>query len=149
MALVLDASVALKWVLVEPDSHLAEALARSGEDLLVPDFWLGEAVNVLWLQVRRKRLTPREAMEGLMLLRDQVKPTPTAELALHDRALDIALAINHSPYDTLYVAFAIAVGASAVVVADSAFARAMQSHKDPTLAKLVIRLDDWAKIASL
>jgi predicted nucleic acid-binding protein len=28
----------------------------------------------------------------------------------HDVALDIGLAINHSTYDTLYVAFAVAIG---------------------------------------
>jgi predicted nucleic acid-binding protein len=57
MTLVVDASVGLKWVLDEPDSDLAKALAVGDETLLVPDFWLNEACNVLWLQVRRK-LTP-------------------------------------------------------------------------------------------
>ena len=31
MALVVDASVALKWVLDEPDSHLAQVLAEDDE----------------------------------------------------------------------------------------------------------------------
>ena len=53
LALVVDASVGLKWVLQEPDSHLADALARSGANLLVPDFWLNEATNVVWLQASR------------------------------------------------------------------------------------------------
>ena len=35
---------------------MAQALAVSDETLLVPDFWLGEATNVLWLQVRRSCL---------------------------------------------------------------------------------------------
>jgi predicted nucleic acid-binding protein len=52
LALVVDASVGLKWVLREPDGHLAEALVRYEPDLLAPDFWLNEATNVLWLQVR-------------------------------------------------------------------------------------------------
>ena len=96
MALVVDASVGLKWVLQEADSKLAERLVCSDADLLVPDFWLNEACNVLWLQVRRKLLTPDEAREGLALLRAQVEPTPTAELGLHDIALEIGLAVNHS-----------------------------------------------------
>jgi hypothetical protein len=51
-------------VLQEPDSHFAEALLdRAG--LVHPRLWLGEATNVLWLQVRRKLLTPEEAREGL------------------------------------------------------------------------------------
>jgi predicted nucleic acid-binding protein len=61
LPLVVDASVALKWVLQEPDSHLAEALVRVEPDLLIPDFWLGEATNVLWVQVRRKLLTGRRS----------------------------------------------------------------------------------------
>jgi hypothetical protein len=40
MALVVDASAGLKWILDEPDSHLARALAVSDDVLLVPDFWL-------------------------------------------------------------------------------------------------------------
>jgi hypothetical protein len=93
VALVVDASVGLKWILPEPDSHLAAALVRSEPDLLVPDFWLNDATNVLWLQGRRKLFTPGEAREGLALLRAQVEPTPTADMRLHDLALDIGIAI--------------------------------------------------------
>lgn len=85
-------------------------MAGSDADLLVPDFWLNEACNVFWLQVRRKLFTPDEAREALALLRAQVEPTPPVELGLHDIALEIGLAINHSTYDTLYVAFALVVG---------------------------------------
>jgi len=145
VALVADASVGLKWVLQEPDSHLAEALLAAEPDLLVPDFWLGEATNVLWLQVRRKRLTPDEARNGLALLRAAVEPISTAGLNLHDVALDIGLAINHSTCDTLYFAFAIAMGATGVVVSDAPFVQAMRTHSDPDLAAMVIPLDAWAR----
>ena len=73
MPLVIDASVGLKWVLEEPDSHLARALVLSDEVLLVPDFWLNEACNVLWLQVQKKVFTPDEAREGLGLLRRKLR----------------------------------------------------------------------------
>mgnify|MGYP001788698223 CR=1 FL=1 len=147
MALVVDASVGLKWVLPEHDSHLAQALAIGEETLLVPDFWLGEATNVLWLQVRRGILTPDEAREGLALLQAQVEPTPTAGLGLHDVALEIGLAVNHSTYDTLYLAFAIAMGARGLVVSDAPFVRDMQRHPDPALAAMLIPLADWARSA--
>jgi predicted nucleic acid-binding protein len=145
MAIVVDASVGLKWVLQEPDSHLADALVRSEPDLLVPDFWLNEATNVLWLQVRRRLLTPNEAREGLSLLRAQIEPTPTAHMGLHQVALDIGIQINHSTYDTLYVAFAVAMGASAVIAADGPFLRSMQKHSDSTLSAMMLSLDAWAK----
>jgi hypothetical protein len=144
VTLVVDASVGLKWVLQEADSPLAERLARSDVDLLVPDFWLHEACNVLWLQVRRKLFTPGEAREALALLRAQVEPTPTAELSLHDVALEIGLTVNHSTYDTLYVAFALAMGAERVIVADGPFVTAMQTHPDPALAGILLPLAKWA-----
>lgn len=144
MALVVDASVGLKWVLEEPDSHLARALAVSDEPLLVPDFWLNEACNVLWLQVQKMVFTADEAREGLALLRAQVEPTPTAGLGLHDIALEIGLTISHSTYDTLYVAFAIAMGADRVVVADGPFVRDMRTHPDPVMTRMLLPLSDWA-----
>ena len=145
MSLVVDASVALKWVLQEPDSHVAEALVRFEPDLLIPDFWLAEATNVLWVQVRRKVLTPDEAREGLALLRALIQPTPTTDMDLHEVALDIGIAVNHSTYDTLYLAFAIAMGARGVVVSDGPFVRDMRTHPDPVLAAMLIPLDGWAR----
>jgi len=141
---VVDASVGLKWVLQEADSPLAERLAGSDANLLVPDFWLNEACNVLWLQVRRKLFTSAEAREALALLRAQVEPTPTAELNLHDIALEIGLTVNHSTYDTLYVAFALAMGAEKVIVADGPFVTAMRRHPDPALAGILLPLATWA-----
>jgi predicted nucleic acid-binding protein len=144
LALVVDASVGLKWILDEPDSNIALALAQSSELLLIPDFWLIEACNVLWLQVRKRIFTPDDARVGLALLPSIVEPTPTGDLALHSIALDIGLATNHSPYDTMYVAFAIAMQARAVVVSDKRFCSDMQIHPDPAVASMVVPLSDWA-----
>jgi predicted nucleic acid-binding protein len=146
LPLVIDASVALKRVLQEPDSHLAEALLRIEPELLVPDFWLGNATNVLWVQVRRKRPTPDEAQEGPALLRALIEPTSTAGMGLHEVALDIGTTVNHSAYDTLYLAFAVAMGASDVVVADGMFVRDMRGHPDPALAGMLVPLDEWARM---
>jgi predicted nucleic acid-binding protein len=145
VALVVDASVALKWVLQEPDSDLADLLLRAEPDLLLPDFWLHEATNVLWVQVRRKLFSPEVAREALLALQAVARPTSTSGMNLHDVALDIGLALDHLPYDTMYLAFALAVGATAVVAADSAFVRRMQRHPDPTLAAMVLPLGVWAE----
>lgn len=145
MALVVDASVALKWVLPEPDSHLAQALAEGDEELLVPDFWLNEATNVCWLQNHRGKWSADEAREALELLRAQVAPTPTGDLALQEVALEIGLAVGHSTYDTLYVAFGVAMGARNVVAADGPFVRAMRRHPDPALAAMLLPLEEWAR----
>ena len=79
------------------------------------------------------------------MLGAQLEPTPTAHMRLHDVALDIGIAINHSSYDTLYLAFAIAMGASAVVAADGPFVQSIQTHPDPTLSGMVLSLDVWAR----
>ena len=144
MALVVDASVGLKWVLQERDSDLAAPLVLAEPDLLVPDFWLNEATNVLWLQVRRKIFTPDETREGLSLLEAQIEPTPTAEMALHEVAPDIGIEAIQSTYDTLCLTFAVAMGASAVVAADSAFLRSIQTHPEPTLSAMMLSPDAWA-----
>lgn len=63
---------------------------------------------------------------------------------LHELALDTSVSIGHSPCDTLYVAFALATGAAAVVVAGRPFAEAMRRHPDPVLARILLPLDEWA-----
>ena len=64
---------------------------------------------------------------------------------LHEVALDIGIAVNHSTYDTLYLAFAIAMGARGVVVSDGPFVRDMRAQPDPVLAAMLIPLDGWAR----
>lgn len=143
MRLVVDTSVGLKWFLREPDSPAALRLARGNDTLLVPDFWLNEACNVLWVQVRRRSLTAEEAQEALDLFREVVEPTPTADMTLHDVALNVALTVDHPIYDTLYVAFALAMGADKIVTADGPFARAVRTHPDPAVAGLMMSLGAW------
>ncbi len=84
-------------------------------------------------------------MEGLALLKAQLEPTSTANMDLHAVALDIGIEVNHSTYDTLYLAFAIATGASAVVAADGPFLRSVRNHPDPVLASMVLSLAAWAE----
>lgn len=153
MRLVIDESVGLKWAISEPDSALAAVVLAGDDVLLVPDFWLNEAANVLWVQTRRrggsgnKGWSADEVREGLSLLRESVDATPTADLGLHETAIDIALTVDHSPYDCLYAAFALAVRADHILLADAPFAAAMRRHPDPRIAALPLMLGDWALVA--
>jgi len=63
-------------------------------------------------------------------------------LRLHDLALDFSIAIDHSTYDTLCLAFAVAMDASAVVTADRPFLRSIRTHPDPSLSAMVLSLED-------
>ncbi|MBV9552234.1 MAG: type II toxin-antitoxin system VapC family toxin [Alphaproteobacteria bacterium] len=53
--IVVDASVALKWVLDEPGSEAAGEL-RS-ETIIAPDFWIIEAANALWRSAKVGQLS--------------------------------------------------------------------------------------------
>jgi len=55
--LVVDASVAVKWFLPEPDAEPAVALLRAGHRLIAPDLLWIEVASVLWKVVRRGSLT--------------------------------------------------------------------------------------------
>jgi predicted nucleic acid-binding protein len=117
MSIVVDASVALKWVLDEPGHEAADALLD--EELVVPALWLVEAANALWRRARRGELTGDEAKERLAELAN----APVATSAIEDdvfAAAELANALGHPVYDCLYLAAAIREGAY-VVTADSRF----------------------------
>ena len=76
MSVVVDASVALKWVLDEPGKDPAYALLDL--DLIAPSLWLLEAANALWRITKRGEITSREALERL-------EHVPISENRLSDR----------------------------------------------------------------
>ena len=143
MRLVVDASVALKWAIQEDDSAVAFDLLTS-ETLMLPDFWLNEATNALWVQARRGLMSAGDVLDGLKLLKERVPQMPTAALDLHATALKIALEVGCSPYDTLYAAFALAIGADHVIAADRPFIAALRRHPQAAVASLPLHLHDWA-----
>jgi predicted nucleic acid-binding protein len=56
MTVVVDASIALKWVIEEDGSEEAGALLLE-ETLAAPDLLMIECANVLWAKARRGALT--------------------------------------------------------------------------------------------
>src|SRR6516165_8263674 len=63
MTIIIDASVALKWVIEEDGSEEAGALLR-GEPLAAPDLLVVECANVLWAKARRRSLTRDSRRSG-------------------------------------------------------------------------------------
>ncbi|MFI4966506.1 MAG: type II toxin-antitoxin system VapC family toxin [Caulobacterales bacterium] len=117
MSVVVDASVALKWVLDEPGKEAADALLD--EELIAPALWLLEAANALWRRVRRGEISDDEARERLMELYN----APVTTRAIEDdllAAADLANALGHPVYDCLYLAVAIREN-TYVVTADGRF----------------------------
>jgi predicted nucleic acid-binding protein len=135
MKYVADSSVALKWVLPEPDSGKAIRLRddyRNGiHELLAPDIFPSEIANGLASAERQKRI---RTGESAIFLNDILSAAP----ALHPspplliRAMEISIATKQAVYDCLYLALAEAQGCE-LVTADDQFARALR----PTYALIV------------
>ena len=105
MALIVDASVAIKWFIDEPGSEVARRLWRDEPDLLAPDLLVPEVCNAAWRKVRLGESHPAQAQQIAQRLRGGVLALrPTAPLA--SRALELALALDHPVYDCFYLALA-------------------------------------------
>lgn len=120
MTIVVDASVAVKWVCEEPGSDRASALL-SEETLVAPGIWIVEAGNALWRRHRLGELTQREILTRLDALRD----APVRALEDHrlvESGLRLANDLDHPIYDCLYLAAAIDLDTH-VVSADRRFER--------------------------
>jgi predicted nucleic acid-binding protein len=122
--LVLDASVAAKCVLVEDHTDVAQHIARSRR-LLTPDLLWAELGSALWARQRRRQILPQEARLMLRQLR-ALRITSYPLSPLLPAALDVAIALDHSLYDCVYVALAVAQGCP-VVTADRRFHRAVSA----------------------
>ena len=61
MKLVVDASVAVKWLVAEQDSPAAVRLIEAGHELHAPRLLAAEVTNVLWRKARIGELERRDA----------------------------------------------------------------------------------------
>lgn len=105
MTLVVDASVAFKWLVEEAGSAEAEALLARGDSLVAPDLVLVEVANALWCKVGRGEVSGEQAvlaLDRLGVFFDALIP----DQRLAPRALDIAFRLRHPVYDCLYLACA-------------------------------------------
>ena len=130
---VVDASVAIKWFLLENHSESALRLLTQPHTLHAPDLIFSELGNVLWKRVRRNEISKKEAdaiLEGLPTLNIQVQSSQ----ALIPLALEIACGENRTVYDSLYLAAAIALQ-SPLITADARLFRALS--KTPFSAHLL------------
>jgi len=118
-ACVIDASVAIKWVLPEQGSETARRLLDAR--LVAPDLLLVECANILWKHVRRGELHAAAAtarLASLLLVRMESLPTS----ALVSGALSRAVQHRHPAYDCVYLEAACHSGLP-LVTADRALAR--------------------------
>jgi predicted nucleic acid-binding protein len=114
MPLVVDASVAVKWVLPEPDSDRARALILRG-DLAAPDLLYLEVANVLWKQARRGAISPVRARRGWRIF-GGIPITLWRAGSLADAALNLAIRHGITVSDGTYLALAFALNCPVVTV---------------------------------
>ena len=105
MTLVVDASVAVRWLLPVVQDKTADELVRPNEQLIAPDLVLVEITSAAWRFVAFEGLNADaaqsivvEAASGF----DEIVPS----LVLKDRALEIAIELRHPAYDCFYLALA-------------------------------------------
>jgi predicted nucleic acid-binding protein len=99
---VVDASVAAKWVLNETDAESARQLF-SGSILLAPDLLWAELGSLLW---RRHRIGEFSAADAREMVSD-LRALPVQSFRLHPLlplAMEISLVLDHSVYDCIYLA---------------------------------------------
>jgi predicted nucleic acid-binding protein len=117
---VVDARVAIKWVIAETGTPEALTLRRETR-LIAPDLLVAECANILWKKVRRNELSMNEAPLAARLLRQaHIELLPSR--ALMSVTLSIAIELDHPTYDCLYIALAIANDCR-FVTADESFVR--------------------------
>lgn len=100
--IVVDASVALKWLVPEDDSSTAEPYI--GPETHAPDFIITECANALWKKVRKGEIKAVEGLNGIGTLPGFVRVHPSSGLVAP--AYVIAAELDHPVYDCLYLALA-------------------------------------------
>ena len=122
MTIVVDASVAVKWVIPEVLSDQAESLRDRADRLLAPDLLLPEAATALWKKLMRREITAREAAQAIdLLIASGLDLRPSGPLL--GRALGLARRLRHPVYDCLYLALAQVEGATLITADQRLLAR--------------------------
>jgi len=127
MRYVLDASVALKWVLNEPDAAKARQLRddfrNAIHELIAPDSFTLEIAHAL-TKAQRRGLIP----DAWRLWADVMTTVPyvSPSYPLTPRAIQVATQARIGVYDCLYVALAEREGCE-MVTADARLLNSLQS----------------------
>lgn len=108
---VIDANIALKWVLVEEDSGSARALlarwTKERTTVFAPSLLIYEVTNILYREVRAGRITIETAKNGINLILRTVVLMYTHRLTPNLRAMTLAEHFRlPAAYDTQYLALA-------------------------------------------
>jgi predicted nucleic acid-binding protein len=128
---VVDASVAIKWVVDEPDSQTAAALLERPLRWIAPRLMLVEAAATLRRKVVQREIRATSAAASLGALLGAVHDGAiqlVEDEQLVDTALLLALELSHKVPDCVYLALAERDGCS-LCTADRSLARAARRRE--------------------
>lgn len=135
--MIIDASVAMKWLIEETDSNAAKALIVR-PDLEAPNCLAGELGNALARMTRQGRVSePQARMSWAEIPMMPVSLVDWSPFA--DEGFNLSLVLGVAFYDCLYLALALRQDDS-LVTADARFVRAVQSR--PALHGRAVLLSD-------
>jgi predicted nucleic acid-binding protein len=136
---VIDASIAVKWVVEE--NGTAEALVlRQKAKLIAPELLVAE----LWKKVQRLELLKEEALLAARLLQGaEIELLPTRSLL--EAATQMSIEINHPAYDCLYLALAVD-NECRCVTADERFLRKLHQGRQRRLRTRAVSLIEAVKL---
>jgi predicted nucleic acid-binding protein len=124
--LVIDASIAIKWVVEEEGTPAALALRQQAK-LIAPELLVAECANILWKKVLRGELSREEAVLAARLLEGaEIELLPTRSLL--EVATRMSIELNHPAYDCLYLALA-AKNKCQFVTADNRFLQKLRQGR--------------------
>lgn len=127
MTIVIDASVAVKWILPEAGSPAAAALREQDTDLTAPSLVAAEIGNAIWKAVQQGALDRSDGLAGIETALIWFQSViPIEELRV--RALALAIELRHPIYDCFYLALAERENAP-LVTADEAMIAAARKAK--------------------
>jgi len=105
VTLVVDASVAAKWVLPEDGADKAAILRHEPDDFIAPSLIVAEIGNAVWKRVIGKELSTADALQAHEIAISLLgRLVPLEELGA--RATEIAIELRHPIYDCFYLALA-------------------------------------------
>ena len=139
---VIDASIAVKWVIEEEGTIQALSL-RQRTKLIAPELLVAECANILWKKVARDELSKEEALLAAKLLQGaDVELLPMR--SLFEVATSLAIELNHPAYDCIYLALAFENDCQ-FVTADERLVRKLDRGQRQTLRRRAISLAEAAK----
>jgi predicted nucleic acid-binding protein len=118
---IVDASVAMKWLVIEADSGAAISLL-SRTDLAAPTLIHAEVGNAIWKKQRRGEFGDDPQLRTLPDRLSSMIET-IDETSLLGRALEIAITVDHPIYDCIYLAVAESLDRELVTADERFFAK--------------------------